>query len=192
MKTPATLIAALLGLGTLGGAHASMPNASNHPVHAGVLARATGETPPGQFIRPTSPPGLTHALPAAGSNSNQGNASTKFSDPDFDIPGTDPATSDIHLLVNEQTDKSDRSAGHGPVPELNFIAGGNPGLDEASSTQGTQSYAASYLSDTSSLISSSVKGYGHTPVIPEPETYALMLAGLGLICFARRRNLKKK
>lgn len=33
-------------------------------------------------------------------------------------------------------------------------------------------------------------GFASTPPVPEPETYALMLAGLGLVGFAaRRRNL---
>jgi len=100
----------------------------------------------------------------------------------FDLfqPGTNPA------------DTADRSS-NGRVVGFNFIPGTQNALDP-----GETSYIMVIRTDASQYTQGSmgiIDGSGTTALafapIPEPETYALMLAGLGLLGFARRRQMKQ-
>lgn len=100
----------------------------------------------------------------------------------FDLfqPGTNPA------------DTADRSS-NGRVVGFNFIPGTQNALDpgETSYIMVVRTDATQYTQGSMGIID----GSGATALafapIPEPETYALMLAGLGLLGFARRRQLKQ-
>lgn len=91
-------------------------------------------------------------------------------------------------------DTVDRNA-TGSVIGFNFLPGGTNTLDagQTSYTMIVRTNAQVYTDGTSGIIDGSgTTGLTFAPAIPEPETYALMLAGLGLLGLAKRRKGGKK
>ncbi|MCX9158195.1 PEP-CTERM sorting domain-containing protein [Niveibacterium sp. 24ML] len=52
-------------------------------------------------------------------------------------------------------------------------------------------WSSAYSHELSTLYVLDVTGAGITPAVPEPETYAMMLAGLGITAMAARRRRKQ-
>ena len=69
---------------------------------------------------------------------------------------------------------------------------GPGGMDNVTLASGPGDYYVSFVLDTKTLPNADTKhpswGSFHVSVVPEPETYAMMLAGLGLLGFAARRR----
>ena len=107
----------------------------------------------------------------------------------FQSPG---AVDTLFPAGSVAADTVDRSAS-GAVIGFNFLPGGTNTLDN-----GTTSYtlvlrtnAEVFTDGTIGVIDGSgTTTLGFAPAIPEPETYALMAAGLGLLGFLRRRQSK--
>jgi hypothetical protein len=128
----------------------------------------------------------------------------------YTIPGTPAATAfdSFQLLV---VDRSDTGAGNFDIvfnyDDINWDVGGNGGLSAfvgysnhageviellGSGKSGTFLNGGAYALAENSLNSDVTGRYVfeiRTPVVPEPETYAMMLVGLGLVgAVARRRR----
>lgn len=91
---------------------------------------------------------------------------------------------------SEASDAADRT---GPgVIGFNFIPDGQSKIIPGTSSyiQIIRTNAQSYVAGTFGLLNGiGDNAVGFAPAIPEPETYAMMLAGLGLIGFIGRRRL---
>lgn len=189
MKTPAILIAAFFGIGAFGSALAGMGNASDIPVRMAPGTKASGGPPPDRLVTAKIPPGnATRFLPPENSHPIDNNRLSEFPLQDNYIMGAYDIAQGIGLSASTQAPV--RNALEGFDSRMNIIPGGNIDLGSTSAIA-LPGYAASYRSGTIDQIDNSIRNYGYGPVIPEPETWALMLAGLGLLGFARRRNLTK-
>jgi len=92
---------------------------------------------------------------------------------------------------NNPAATADRSS-DGKTIGFNFTAGTENALDpgDTSYVLVIRTDAPHYVQGTMGIINGSAESVLAFAPIPEPETYALMLAGLGLLGYARRRNLK--
>ena len=80
-----------------------------------------------------------------------------------------------------------------------FFVGGSPGFGALQLGGGVSNGVNIFMQQTSQVFDFSNGGQGFSsvmtiaaPAIPEPETYAMLLAGLGFLGFAARRRKQKK
>lgn len=102
----------------------------------------------------------------------------------WDTPHTDPVASSPNTFVWGGNDFAD-----GVLENYTTAPGG---MDYVELLSGAAQYYVSFVLDTKSYPNADTNhpSYGsfHVSVVPEPETYAMMLAGLGLIFFTARRR----
>ncbi len=214
MKTSLTLLAALISAATFGSAHATLLNTPQTLTPFDVIANAPGGTLLNSIVSPVLAPTFNGTIrtavydgPEPGTNldfyyqftngQSSDDAVVRLTTRDFRGFLTDvyQTATGFGSFINGQTqaDAADRSA-NGAVVGFNWLQGGPNTLDqgETSYTLLVRTNAELFDFGTIGLIDGSgTTTIGFAPVIPEPETYALMLAGLGLLGFAKRRNLKK-
>ncbi len=112
-----------------------------------------------------------------------------------DVYQTDAAFG-IFLKGTESSDYADRSI-YGVVG-FSFVPNGNSKINPGTTsfTQIIRTNARSFQAGNFGLlngIGDNAQGYGTVAAVPEPETYAMLLAGLGLMgAIARRRNKGQK
>lgn len=101
----------------------------------------------------------------------------------WNLPHTDPITADASTFVWGGQSWSDGI-------EESYITA--PGTTDMISMSGSGTFYVSLVLDTQTLPNSDIIhpswGSFHVAVIPEPETYAMLLAGLGLMGFVARRR----
>jgi hypothetical protein len=102
---------------------------------------------------------------------------------------------DIFSKGTESSDYADRTLAG--VIGFNFVPNGfskvNPGT--TSFTQIIRTNSRNYVAGNFGLldgIGDNARGFAPTAPVPEPESYALMLSGLGMIGFIGRRRLSKE
>jgi len=214
-QTQLTLVAALLALaGIAGGAQATPLATPQPPIPFDILANAPGGTlldsRESAVFAPTFTGTARMAVydgPEAGVNldfyyqftnsPHSRDAIARLTTSDFagflaDAFQTATPISAFFKPGQKPADTADRSA-NGTVIGFNFYPGGNPlNPGETSYTFIVRTDAQFYTDGTMGIIDGSgTTTLSFAPVIPEPETYALMLAGLGLLGFAKRRKAAK-
>lgn len=211
-KTNLTLIVALALAGLTGTAHATLLSTPQAGIPFDVLANAPGgkllDSRESAVFAPTFHGVARTAVydgPEAGINldfyyqftnsPNSRHALARITASDFqgfltDVYQTSAPFNGKFLAGQSSADTVDRSA-DGQVVGFNFLTGGNNTLDQSETTYTfiVRTNAEVYTDGTMGFINGSgASTLSFAPAIPEPETYALMLAGLGLLGFAKRRK----